>query len=340
MDNNNNENTKFNTNNFFNEEELVNESDNQTNSVIKEYQPIEEEIEMLRVAKLESFKMVMRRSFFALLIYVFTSNILAGFINQSIDYGLSLIFGLGIPLYFVSKMLPYIKFKQLFSYNIKKNKFTDLFYFFGMGLVLNFIVSTIVTYILKIFGISSESVTLIIQHNISPSLLIYVVLIGPVIEEVLYRGHLAQNLARFSRNGAIILVSLVFAFSHLNIEQSFSVLGLAFLVTYIGLNYSFKMALAVHVLNNLNSIFVLSLVEKFGEQNPLVTTYSFTIVIIMILSTLRFIRKGRFDLKNNLESTEEEKIYTKKILSSIYFFLIIAFYLVMMYLVYITPKVI
>ncbi|NLW52703.1 MAG: CPBP family intramembrane metalloprotease [Tissierellia bacterium] len=332
-----NENEKYDSNgdiNLFDQENNNSELEEENQLSNENYELTEEEIMMLSEAKENSLKLVMRKTFFSLLIYVLVGNLIASLLALFMDFGLVMILVVTIPLLLVAKQLPFIKLKELFKYKRNDIKKTDIIYFFGLGLLLNAIISLAVAFILQKLGLQSTSVTQTIQTQMSPMLLIYVVLVGPIVEEILYRGYLGQNLARFSKNGAIIFVSIVFAISHLNIEQSFSIMGLAFLVTYIGLNYSFLMATILHILNNANSIIVLNLVEKFGESSAVVNVYSVALIFLMIYAAIRFFRRGRFDLKANIESSPEEKKYTKKILTSPYTFMILAFYLIMMYLTY------
>lgn len=82
-------------------------------------------------------------------------------------------------------------------------------------------------------------------------IMINLVIIGPVIEELIFRGLLLRSLAAYGRNFAIITTSVLFGMYHASLVQN----GYAFVVgialAYITLRYSIKWAIIMHCSSNM-----------------------------------------------------------------------------------------
>jgi len=289
------------------------------------YDTIEEDIE----AKKFELKPLLWKLFVAFVGYALLMHIVAAFFssNISLDYGIAMILGTGLPLLLVITMLRKVPLGDIFSFHKQSAGISDFIYFMGLMLLGNIIFSYLANYITDYFNFRVTDVMEIIGNANSIPMFIYVVLIGPIIEEILYRGYLLRNLSRFSKNAALIIATLVFAFMHLNLVQSVSVLGMSFVLCYVGMHYSFKFACILHLANNLQAMILTMIIESFGEESISVMIYSLLLIVIVIYAIFRFLRRGRKSLAHNLKSSESEKYFTKRIVFSIPMILLVLFYI-------------
>ncbi len=80
--------------------------------------------------------------------------------------------------------------------------------------------------------------------------IIYICFIGPIIEEIVYRGVLLGIFKQYGKIFAIVVTAILFCLGHGNISQCLSA-GLAGLVLgYVALEYSLKWSILFHIINN------------------------------------------------------------------------------------------
>ena len=76
------------------------------------------------------------------------------------------------------------------------------------------------------------------------------VLIGPLFEEIVFRGAVLRTFESRGKVSAILISSLAFGIYHRAFAQGFFALFAGILLAYAAINYSFKWALLLHCLNN------------------------------------------------------------------------------------------
>lgn len=84
------------------------------------------------------------------------------------------------------------------------------------------LIASFVGYILKQFGLESATADLTAQNNSAWSLwfmYFYASLLGPVLEELLYRGVILQSMRKYNERFAIVLSALIFGLMHQNYQQ-------------------------------------------------------------------------------------------------------------------------
>lgn len=112
---------------------------------------------------------------------------------------------------------------------------------------------------------------------------IYAVTIGPVTEELFFRGILMPRLEKYGKAFALLMTALFFALFHCNIVQFIFSLLIGILLGYVTQNYSLKASIILHILNNLYSEFT-------GKGSTFIVTLEaiflilccFTSIIILI----------------------------------------------------------
>ncbi|MGN0552432.1 MAG: lysostaphin resistance A-like protein [Oscillospiraceae bacterium] len=124
---------------------------------------------------------------------------------------------------FIGIMLLKLDLKKLFN----RNGFTggelarDCSVCLGLQTLAGLIAAAI-AYILGLFNLESQTADLTAQNNSAWSLILmyfYACLIGPVLEELLYRGVILQGMRKYNERFAIVLSSLIFGLMHQNYQQ-------------------------------------------------------------------------------------------------------------------------
>jgi membrane protease YdiL (CAAX protease family) len=110
----------------------------------------------------------------------------------------------------------------------------------------------------------------------------YVVIIGPIIEEIMFRGAVMRSLERFGTNYAIVMSSLLFGLYHVFIYQVFYAALAGIVFAYVAARYSLKWSILLHQLTNLLSV-VISLASAASEQSAMIATM---ITLLIYLAAL------------------------------------------------------
>ena len=82
-------------------------------------------------------------------------------------------------------------------------------------------IAAIITAILKLFGLEAPTADLSATTSLPANLLMYfyACLLGPVLEELLYRGVLLQSMRKYNEKFAIFLSAVIFGLMHQNYQQ-------------------------------------------------------------------------------------------------------------------------
>lgn len=118
---------------------------------------------------------------------------------------------------------------------------------------------------------------------------LYIVLIGPVCEELLFRGGVMRHLERYGANFAIVLSSLLFALYHMILFQAAFAFFIGLVLAYTAGRFSLKWAIVLHMINN--GLAILPLLVN-SELLSMVLTWvylgSFVAVVIILIWVLSF----------------------------------------------------
>jgi membrane protease YdiL (CAAX protease family) len=126
-----------------------------------------------------------------------------------------------------------------------------------MGLILGF--NAIVTIIPLLFemllqsaGISlpGESMDDMFSSFLNVQGILYVVILGPIFEEIIFRGAILRSLQPYGENFAIVLSSLLFGIYHLILFQGIFAFFVGLVLAYCALRFSIKWSMLLHMLNN------------------------------------------------------------------------------------------
>jgi membrane protease YdiL (CAAX protease family) len=93
----------------------------------------------------------------------------------------------------------------------------------------------------------STSMTSLLNNPVG---IVYAVLLGPIVEEIVFRGAIMRRLDRFGANFAIVTQALIFALYHGFFTQMIFAFPVGLILGYLARRHSLKWAMLVHILNN------------------------------------------------------------------------------------------
>ncbi|MGN0465387.1 MAG: lysostaphin resistance A-like protein [Lachnospiraceae bacterium] len=105
--------------------------------------------------------------------------------------------------------------------------------------------------ILEIFGLSIEAQIQSAQGvNQVPLQLIYTLVLGPIAEELIFRGVIFQELRKYGQVFAMTASALFFGIYHGNLPQGIFAFAMGILFAYITAEYSIYWSIFLHIFNN------------------------------------------------------------------------------------------
>ncbi|MDR2486678.1 MAG: CPBP family intramembrane metalloprotease, partial [Clostridiales Family XIII bacterium] len=85
---------------------------------------------------------------------------------------------------------------------------------------------------------------------VSPAGIAYLVVIGPICEELIFRSAVMGRLVRHGENFAIVVSSVLFGLYHIILFQALYAIPLGMILGYVALRHSLRAAIGLHILNN------------------------------------------------------------------------------------------
>lgn len=183
------------------------------------------------------------------------------------------------------------------DYNHKDSKLNKNFLLEAIiyGIVISILFNTFVYYLNKVIYFTNlyEGDVKIIFSVISTGL------VGPIIEELMFRGNIYNNLKKNRSNMASILITTaLFALLHFNIVQSTYAVVLGFMLIYsYEKSNNIKVPIAMHMAANLTTTFFVYILRS---ENMVLTMSLFVISLIILL----LLYKKLFDFKQKLSAKE------------------------------------
>lgn len=156
-----------------------------------------------------------------------------------------------------------------------------LLYLFSIILILNLLISLCtpaIEHALRLVGIGLREVT--INTASSLSLTLYVCIVAPIVEELIYRGVILRKLLPYGTHLAIVLPAVCFALMHHNFYQGLSAVLGGLVYGFVTLRYSLAASICLHIAKNTIST-VLPLLEKGGELSAWATLLLFFIAGVL-----------------------------------------------------------
>lgn len=183
-----------------------------------------------------------------------------------------------------------------------------LLYLFSIILILNLLISLCtpaIEHALRLVGIGLREVT--INTASSLSLTLYVCIVAPIVEELIYRGVILRKLLPYGTHLAIVLPAVCFALMHHNFYQGLSAVLGGLVYGFVALRYSLAASICLHIAKNTVST-VLPLLEKGGELGAWATLLLFFIAGVFVLSgSIIVIRRKSFQLPQSVSFSNQPR---------------------------------
>ena len=164
-------------------------------------------------------------------------------------------------------------------------------------------------WVLNRFGLSNEAVAETMEHLFdSPSMILYASILGPIAEELVFRGFLMRRFQAWGKMYAIVMSSVLFGLFHMNfIQGPFAFLvGLVF--AYTAMEFGIKWSILLHILNN--GVFaggVTMLGKALGDSGETITGYiEYGFMGLTFILGLFFIIKYRSNIKAYMDRNRTE----------------------------------
>ena len=183
-----------------------------------------------------------------------------------------------------------------------------LLYLFSIILILNLLISLCtpaIEHALRLVGIGLREVT--INTASSLSLTLYVCIVAPIVEELIYRGVILRKLLPYGTHLTIVLPAVCFALMHHNFYQGLSAVLGGLVYGFVALRYSLAASICLHIAKNTVST-VLPLLEKGGELGAWATLLLFFIASVFVLiGSIIVIRRKSFQLPQSVSFSNQPR---------------------------------
>ena len=245
-------------------------------------------------------------------------NLLSEYVNEAMDQylGVGMIIGMlcGLPWLFlirgklfISSDIPRINSKANFSM-----LFILLLCVFGIQgfMALMFAVFE------PLFNQGGGSLTEVLEESTSSLAItfwgaLYIAVIGPICEELVFRGAVMRKLERYGSNFAIIVSSLLFALYHMILFQAVFAFFIGIILAYTAGRFSLKWAILLHMINNSMAILA-TYVNSEILTAALGMTYlaSFVVAIVVLI-----VRRDLLVAQKAAGAPSEPRVYARAFVS-------------------------
>jgi membrane protease YdiL (CAAX protease family) len=104
-------------------------------------------------------------------------------------------------------------------------------------------------FILQVAGLSLPSGGMPSLSS-GPVAFLFIIVIGPICEEIIFRGAILRTLQPYGANFAIVVSALMFGLIHGYLFQAVSAFLVGLILAYCALRFSLKWAMLLHIVNN------------------------------------------------------------------------------------------
>ncbi|OOM77969.1 type II CAAX endopeptidase family protein [Clostridium sp. BL-8] len=236
----------------------------------------------------------------------------------------------------VAVMLSFIPFliyrgRKFFEYDLKiKNKdFTMRTVIIGLVIVLSansllVFFSDILELGLNFMGLSANSALEDLEslNELAIPMIIYSCILGPVIEEFIYRGAILRSLEKYGKKVAILGSAILFGLMHGNFFQIFMAIGLGIVLGYLAMEYSIKLTILLHIINNISVQIISQMAIGLNSETEKLVNYSFINIGLFIL--IIFLLYYRSSIKKWLQANKMQDGIMSKFFTSILIIVVVA----------------
>jgi membrane protease YdiL (CAAX protease family) len=189
-----------------------------------------------------------------------------------------------------------------------------LFVAYGIGIFCATFTNEIITLISKVCNKEfSDRVEEIMSNSTPIPLILFVAIIGPIFEEIIFRGLLLKKLRVYGDKTAIIYTSIAFGLFHTNISQILFAAVIGVVLSYVVCKTNnIKYSIMIHIIINMLSS-IATIISTAG-LDAIQTVYVVVVTLITIAAVIVVPIKGA---KNRIEISNESKYDKKKLYNNI-----------------------
>jgi hypothetical protein len=228
--------------------------------------------------------------------------------------------GVGIGMIYIFHYYKTTSFKHKIITIKTKMSVSRLLLFIACFLALQFVYQFFINLIENLLNAAGYSIIGNLEEittaNTSVSMFLYVAVVGPIVEEFIFRGIVLRQLEPYGKMFAIIFSSILFGLLHANFYQGVLAALTGLLLGYIALEYSIVYSIALHIINNM----------LFGEllgrlDSPIITWALLALFAICLLLAIIFTALNLQKIKQYIQKNRTLKSTYKIAFSSLFFIL-------------------
>ncbi len=160
------------------------------------------------------------------------------------------------------------------------------------------------------------------------SMFLYAGIIGPIVEELVYRGFIMRHLQKYGKLLAVVISSILFGAMHGNLPQGVFAFCVGLVLGYVAIEYSIIWSIVLHILNNLVLADLMSMaLEGLSEQVQNIVSYG-VLGIFFVLGLIVVIRH-RKKIVGWIRENRWEKPHMRWIMTTVGVILFLALHLLL-----------
>lgn len=154
--------------------------------------------------------------------------------------------------------------------------------------------------------------------SLTATMFLYGSLIGPIVEELIYRGFVMRSLEKYGKSFAIVVSSVFFGIMHQNLIQSIFGIIAGLVLGYVAMNYSISWSIILHIINNCLFGDVLTQAIK-GFREPVQDCILWGIVLVYFMLAIFVLIEKRDRMKEEVRLCLDNKQNYKYAFTSVWF---------------------
>jgi membrane protease YdiL (CAAX protease family) len=203
----------------------------------------------------------------------------------------------GLPLFFAIRGTRFISEDPVRVHS--KVKISTILLLFVMILGAQFFMTCIQAALEPLFNQGGGSLTDVLDESTTSLAMsipgaLYIVIVGPICEELVFRGAVLRKLERYGANFAIIVSSLLFGLYHLILFQAVFAFLIGLILAYTAGRFSLKWSVVLHIANNALAVVPLAVAnETFDTAFSLIYAVAMVATVVILIVRRRLLVSQR-----------------------------------------------
>lgn len=156
------------------------------------------------------------------------------------------------------------------------------------------------------------------------SMLLYASFIGPIAEEIVFRGYVMRGFQKYGTYYSILMSAVVFGAFHGNLIQSIFATVVGLILGYVAMKYSIKWSILLHIINN----FIFGDLFSYLTANlnePMQSIVLYVVEGVFFAGAIAIMILKRKEIKKIIKSRKVEKGLLGVTFTSIWLLIFLAF---------------